>query len=189
MGELLRDLVDAVLANPTPPLAPWELYGLSQQDFNTCTSTPAGGGTRYDYCDAANLYGTPNAFPYNPAATAPATQPTVSAPRAPLSLGRFADDTFFDVIQTRVGDVEVLAEVSVNGRALTLSDVAIYGADGPLVNQVQASTFIGVRNALATEAAEAGFDTLRIQGIRGSGSSSANPGAVIDRVIDLERFR
>ena len=84
VGELLRDLAAAVLGNPTPPLAPWELYGLSQQEFNTCSSTPAGGGTRYDYCDAANLYGTPNAFPYNPAATAPATQPTVSAPNGLL---------------------------------------------------------------------------------------------------------
>ena len=110
-------------------------------------------------------------------------------PRPRISLGRFADDTFYDVIPTRGSDLEVLAEVSVSGRTLTLSDIAVYGADGDLVNEVGGPALVGIRKALATEAADAGFDPLRLIGVRVSTNSSANPGHVIDRAIDLERFR
>ena len=109
--------------------------------------------------------------------------------RSPVVLGRFADNVFYDIIPTRGGDLEILAEVSISGRTLTLSDIAVYGANGDLVNQVHGSALVGIRNALAIEAANAGFDTLRITGVRVRSSSSVNPGHVIDRVIDLERFR
>ena len=115
----------------------------------------------------------------------PGSLPNSASPRAPLNLGRFADRSFEDVVQTRAGPVGVLAEITVDGRHVTISDIAVYGVDGPLVNQVGPGTFIGVRNALRIEAANNGFDTITFDGFRVPNSSSANPGHGINRTYDI----
>jgi hypothetical protein len=103
--------------------------------------------------------------------------------------GRFLDDVFETVVRSPAGDVGVMAEMSVTGRTLHITDMIIFNLDGgPLVNQVGARAFLAMRNQIATEAAAAGFTTLRITGVRVMNSSSANPGYAMDRVIDLARF-
>jgi len=103
---------------------------------------------------------------------------------------RFVEGELFETaIRSDAGTVRVLAETSVSGGTLTLSDLVIYADDGTLVNQVGAQQFLALRDQVAREAAGAGFDTLRITGVRVPTSSSANPGKTIDRVIDLSRFK
>ena len=103
---------------------------------------------------------------------------------------RFVEGELFETaIRTDAGTVRILAETSVSGGTLTLSDLIIYADDGTLVNQVGAREFLVLREQVAREAADAGFDTLRITGVRLPTSSSANPGKTIDRVIDLSRLK
>jgi hypothetical protein len=92
-------------------------------------------------------------------------------------------------VASPAGNVGVLAEVSINGSELTLSDVTIYGESGDLVNQVGAREFLTLRDQIAEQAAADGFDTLRITGMRVAGSSSAAPGKVVDLLINLSKYR
>jgi hypothetical protein len=100
-----------------------------------------------------------------------------------------ADGLFEATIATESGDVTVLAEASVSGRQLTLNAVTIGGRAEDLVNEVGAGAFIRAKDGLAKWAAGHGFDTLRIVGERVAGSSSANPGKVIDVTINLAKYR
>jgi hypothetical protein len=67
------------------------------------------------------------------------------------------------------GVVEVLAEVVVDGRTLELRDVAVYPRVQPRLSVPVAEAARWLR-AVAAEATEAGFDGLRITGIRMSGA-------------------
>ena len=99
------------------------------------------------------------------------------APTGPTGGGRFIDgDIFVTSVKSRAGAVTVMAETGINGRALALTDLAIYADDGTLINQVGAAQFLALRNTIAAEAASMGFDTLHVTGVRVANSSSANPG-------------
>jgi hypothetical protein len=94
-----------------------------------------------------------------------------------------AGEGIYRLFQTPSGAIEMLAEVDLAGTTLHLKDVAVYpkGAD-----QVRLGTrqVIELRNQLADEATELGFESLRISGVRYSGAS---PGKLVDIVIDLKR--
>jgi hypothetical protein len=77
----------------------------------------------------------------------------------------------------------------VRGSQLIVKNLAIFGKSGDLVNKIGPGAFIAARNELAQEAAAAGFTTLRILAERAAGSSSANPGKIIDITIDLAKYR
>ena len=69
IGVSIADLVCSIFCGDSEPvelLTQAEIYGLTQQQYNTCLSTPAGSGQSYDFCDTAGLYGVPNAFPTSP---------------------------------------------------------------------------------------------------------------------------
>lgn len=112
-------------------------------------------------------------------------------PRPPVSSRLVSGGELDDTIRTTVGDVGVLACIDVAGQQIIIRDLVIYGNDGRdlLVNKVGASTFLAVRNALAREAATAGYQSMRIIARRVTSSSSANPNHDIDRTIDLRHFR
>jgi len=68
-----------------------------------------------------------------------------------------------------------------------LKDVAIYGENGSLVNQVGAKYFVTLKNQIAQKAAAEGFTSVRITGTRVAGSSSAAPAKAIDITIKTGR--
>jgi hypothetical protein len=81
--------------------------------------------------------------------------------------------------------VGLLAEVVITGNILHLKDVTMYGQRplrGILYELLQAKT------QLINEAKAAGFAFLRMTGQRVPGSSSANPGKMIDLLIDLTKY-
>ena len=104
----------------------------------------------------------------------------------------FVDGELLDAtIPTSAGPLGIVSEVSVSGRTLTLSNGAVYGY-GPqsqFVNQVGPGVLLGIVRAIARDAARQGYDTLVMRGIRVPGSSSAKPGHVIDRTIDLTKYQ
>ncbi len=88
------------------------------------------------------------------------------------------------VIQTSKGPIDVMAETIVKGKTLHLKDLAIFGRNNqPLTGLTR--EMLKARTAIINEARAAGFEKLRITGIRHSTSTSANPGKVIDMTIDL----
>jgi hypothetical protein len=94
-------------------------------------------------------------------------------------------DLFERVFPTPAGDVALLAEVEIDGATLVLKDVAVYPVE-PVRLSVGPATIARSRDALATEIAALGFDSLRLIGIRFSGAA---PGKEVDVTIDLTRFR
>jgi hypothetical protein len=85
--------------------------------------------------------------------------------------------------ETAVGVVDLLAEVVVDGRTVELRDVAVYPRVQPRLSVPVAEVARWLR-AVAAEAREAGFDELRITGIRMSG---ATPGRRVDLTIRLKK--
>ena len=95
-----------------------------------------------------------------------------------------AGELFERTIQTSQGPVGMLAEVAIAGKVLHLKDIVVYGQgrfSGLLREILQAKT------QLINDAKAAGFETLRITGQRAPGSSSANPGRMVDMIIDLTK--
>jgi hypothetical protein len=93
-------------------------------------------------------------------------------------------ELFERILQTSKGPVGMLAEVVIVDKLLHLKDVVIYGQEqlsGLLRELLQAKTH------LINQARAAGFETLRLSGQRVAGSSSANPGKVVDIIIDLTK--
>jgi len=84
---------------------------------------------------------------------------------------------------TTKGTVEMAAETVINGRTLHLKDIAVYprGAEAFELGTREVMT---LRNQLAAQAREMGFDTLQITGKRLTG---ANPGKIVDVTIDLTK--
>ena len=79
--------------------------------------------------------------------------------------------------------MDVAAEARVVGRTLHLKDIAVFprGTDALSLGTREVAA---LRNQLAAEARDLGFEQLRITGTRISG---ANPGKVVDVVIDLTK--
>lgn len=92
-------------------------------------------------------------------------------------------------IVTKAGNVGILAETEAAGSQLIVRNLIIFGSDkADLANKVGAPQWLAARNELARYAASQGFETMRLHGERVANSSSANPGHVIDVVIDLARY-
>ena len=85
--------------------------------------------------------------------------------------------------ETANGVVDVLAEVVLDGRRVELRDMAVYPRAQPRLS-VPVTEVARWLRAVAAEAREAGFDELRITGIRMSG---ATPGRRVDLTIRLEK--
>jgi RHS repeat-associated protein len=94
-----------------------------------------------------------------------------------------AGDLFETSFKAPAGNVQVLAEVEVNGSQLVLKDVAIYGENGSMVNQIGAKDLVALKNQVIQKATAEGFTSVRITGTRVAGSSSAAPGKAIDITI------
>lgn len=95
-------------------------------------------------------------------------------------------ELFQRTLQTSRGPVDVLAEVLIRGRTLTLQNIAIFGRGSePLTGLTR--ELLAARTQLAALARGQGFHTLRITGQRIQSSTSANPGKIVDLTIDLTR--
>ncbi|MFD2672954.1 RHS repeat-associated core domain-containing protein [Marinicrinis sediminis] len=82
--------------------------------------------------------------------------------------------------------VSGLAEVSITGNYITLTDIAIYADSvGAAKTQIGAKEIIQWRNAVIEELKRQGYEKLTITGIRVDNSTSANPRMTIDRTFDL----
>ncbi|MFN7769050.1 MAG: hypothetical protein ACK5UC_17740, partial [Planctomycetaceae bacterium] len=88
--------------------------------------------------------------------------------------------------QTSKGPVGFLAEVDVSGKTLHLKDVVIFGEGStPLTGLTK--EVLAARTQLINEARAMGFERLRITGQRVASSSSANPGHLVDLIMDLTK--
>lgn len=85
----------------------------------------------------------------------------------------------------KVGDdvVEILAETSIKGKTLHLKDIAVY-PKGTEKAQAGVEGVLAIRGQLIQLAKDAGFEQLRITGVRLSG---AKKGKEVDFIIDLLR--
>ena len=94
-------------------------------------------------------------------------------------------ELFERTFETPEGDIDLLAEVAVEGSTLILRDVAVYPvAPGRL--DIGTASVLRMRDQLAAEAAAMGFTALRLTAMRVSGAA---PGKQIDLTIDLTRYR
>jgi len=91
-------------------------------------------------------------------------------------------ELFERTFQTPKGPVSILAEVEISGNTLHLKDMVVYGKE-PLSGLLK--NVVAARRQLINEAISLGFSRLRITGHRVPSSSSANPGHIIDVIIDL----
>jgi hypothetical protein len=97
-------------------------------------------------------------------------------------------DIIYRKFNTPAGEVEMLAEIDIDGGTLHLKDIAVYGTgSASLAGKVGVRGVFRIRNQLAKEASELGFDELRISGTRVEGSSSANPGHKPDVRMKLDK--
>jgi hypothetical protein len=85
--------------------------------------------------------------------------------------------------ETANGVVDVLAEVVVDGRRVELRNLAVYPRGHPRLSVPVAEVARWLK-AVAAEARQAGFDELRLTGVRMSG---ATPGRRVDLTIRLEK--
>lgn len=87
---------------------------------------------------------------------------------------------------TSKGAVGILANASTEGTVLTLKDAAVYPMkSGTLANQLGNKQVLEALKQLGSEAKEAGYTKLVIEGTRATG---ANPGKASRVVLDLERL-
>ena len=99
-------------------------------------------------------------------------------------------DLFESSFKTKAGtEIGILAETTISGKTLTLSDASIYSNVGDIKNQVGVKDFLQLKKQLAEIAKDEGITTLIIKGERVMNSTSANPGHVIDFTIDLTKLK
>ena len=93
--------------------------------------------------------------------------------------------TFERTIQTSKGPVDVMAETVIKGKTLHLKNIAIFGRDSKPLTGLSRE-FFKAKTALIKEAKAAGFQKLRITGVRHpTASTSASPGKFVDMTIEL----
>nr|MDT0661638.1 polymorphic toxin-type HINT domain-containing protein [Micromonospora sp. DSM 115978] len=96
----------------------------------------------------------------------------------------FSDGDLFEyTMDTEKGPVGMLAETTIDGTTLRLSDVAVYGLERGALDQ--SAVLRELRTVIAPGAAAQGFDTLVITGTRYSGPV----GHQVNMTIDLTRYR
>lgn len=93
---------------------------------------------------------------------------------------------FGAVTVTAGGAIDAIAEVEIDGKRLTLKDLAIYSNEGDIPNEIGYSEFKKWLNAVKNQAREQGFEELQLTGQRAEHSISANPGSIINRVFKLK---
>jgi hypothetical protein len=101
-------------------------------------------------------------------------------------VGNFgAGDTFYHIMSTAQGDVEMLAGVSINGTNLTLSDVAVYGTGDMVRGSLDSAAILReLRTVIAPAAAEQGYTSLTITGVRLTGPV----GQQVNITLDLSKY-
>ncbi|MFP2895965.1 hypothetical protein [Corallococcus sp. 4LFB] len=88
-------------------------------------------------------------------------------------------------IATSKGPVDMLAEVVVSGKTLTLKDMAIFQRGKEPLTGLLREVLKG-KTELVNAAREAGFEQLIIKGIRHpEASTSAKPGKIVEITVDL----
>lgn len=98
--------------------------------------------------------------------------------------GQFVHGELFEhTMQTPRGPVGMLAETTIDGTTLRLSDVAVYGLERGALDQ--GAVLRELRTVIAPGAAQQGFDSMVITGTRYSGPI----GRQVEIVIDLTRYR
>lgn len=95
-------------------------------------------------------------------------------------------DLYEDSIDVDGHRIDALAEVEVEGDRLILKDLAIYSNEGDIPNQIGASEFKTWLNTVKEQAKNQGFKELQIIAQRAEHSTSANPGHVINKIIQLK---
>jgi RHS repeat-associated protein len=116
------------------------------------------------------------------AVTAMAAAPAAvveEAVTAPFSSGEIIVQEF----TTSKGTIEMAAEAVIDGSTLHLKEIAVYPR-GAEAFELGTREVIALRNQLAAQARGMGFETLRITGTRLTG---ANPGKIVDVIINLVR--
>ncbi|MGG4197420.1 hypothetical protein ABEW50_28755, partial [Paenibacillus jamilae] len=105
--------------------------------------------------------------------------------------GSFKQGKLFESKIVTKNGIEVggLAETVVKGKTLTLKDVTIYSNKGDIKNAVGPRDILQWQKEISRMAKNQGFETLNIQGMRVSGSTSANPGKIVDYTIDLTKLK
>lgn len=91
------------------------------------------------------------------------------------------------IVDTAEGQVGMVAEVFIDGANLTLKDIAIYAVESGEPLSGLSREMIRAKTQLIKDAIADGFDTLRIVAERAEHSTSAKPGKLIDRTIDLTK--
>ena len=126
------------------------------------------------YTDAANLL-----IPDPTSATG-----TLNGPGKFFNAGQLFESKFSSKSGLNLG---ALAEVAVDGKKLILKDIAIYAEGSEVKNAVGAKEFIQWKNLIVDMAKNDGYETLELQGVRVTNSTSANPGKSINQIIDLTK--
>jgi len=83
--------------------------------------------------------------------------------------------------------VDGLADVSIDGKTVTLSNATVYPVGGDMPNQVGYTELKTWINQTAAEFKALGYEKLNIEGIRIQNSTSANPGSRWTKTIDLTK--
>lgn len=87
-------------------------------------------------------------------------------------------------VQVGGNSVSILGDVSRSGSTVTIDNIALYGADGDLVNQVGAQALRDAGGSLLREASGSGVTQIVFRGVRGV-KSSGKPGHVVNWVATL----
>lgn len=97
---------------------------------------------------------------------------------------RFIDGEFFErSFETPAGQIDVLAEIVVTGSTIELRDIVVYPRSAIRLT-VSPGELVGWARLAVAEMAEAGFEQLRVTGIRLTGVS---PGRRLDLTIRLRK--
>jgi RHS repeat-associated protein len=104
-----------------------------------------------------------------------------AAPSAMGGLPIASGDRFTRAFKTGKGVVEMAAEAVVQGETLHLRDIAVFPRGAQRL-QLGTQEVLAMRQQLAREARQLGFEQLRLTGTRVSG---AKPGKAVDVTIDL----
>jgi len=96
------------------------------------------------------------------------------------------DNLLSTSVKTGAGDVNILAEVKVNGSQLHLDSFTVYGANGDVAKGSILKDVLSAKSDIIQAAKENGFKEIRITAERVPNSTSANPGKQIDLIIPVK---
>ena len=82
-------------------------------------------------------------------------------------------------------EVEAIAEVDIDGDTLILKNIAIYVNGGDFKGQIGLKNIMEWVKSIMQKAKDEEFSKLKLEGTRVQNSSFANPGHIIDMLLDL----